>query len=48
MNPGKTYLLRIVNAAFNDELFFSIADHNLTVVDVDAIYVKISVLIPSS
>ena len=48
MNPGKTYLLRIINAAFNDKLFFSIADHNLIVVDVDAIYVRISVLVPSS
>ncbi|XP_014492078.1 laccase-17 [Vigna radiata var. radiata] len=37
---GKTYLLRLINAALNDELFFSIANHTLTVVDVDAIYVK--------
>lgn len=37
---GKTYLLRIVNAALNDELFFAIANHTLTTVDVDAIYVK--------
>ncbi|KAM3217094.1 hypothetical protein P3L10_026537 [Capsicum annuum] len=29
-----------VNAALNDELFFSIANHNLTVVEVDAVYVK--------
>ncbi|OUZ99275.1 Multicopper oxidase [Macleaya cordata] len=40
VNPGKTYLLRLINAALNDELFFSIANHTLTVVDVDAIYVK--------
>ncbi|TYG85060.1 hypothetical protein ES288_A13G022900v1 [Gossypium darwinii] len=40
MKPGKTYLLHLVNAALNDELFFSIANHTLTVVDVDAIYVK--------
>ncbi|KAK7406717.1 hypothetical protein VNO78_08347 [Psophocarpus tetragonolobus] len=40
VEPGKTYLLRIINAALNDELFFAIADHNLTVVEVDAIYTK--------
>ncbi|XP_016488014.2 laccase-4-like [Nicotiana tabacum] len=40
VKPGKTYLLRLVNAALNDELFFSIANHNLTVVEVDAVYVK--------
>ncbi|CAI9783266.1 unnamed protein product [Fraxinus pennsylvanica] len=40
VKPGKSYLLRIINAALNDELFFSIANHTLTVVDVDAIYVK--------
>ncbi|CAA0825351.1 Laccase-2 [Striga hermonthica] len=37
---GKTYLLRLINAALNDELFFRIADHNLTVVEADAVYVK--------
>ena len=40
MLPGKWYLLRLINAALNDELFFSIANHTLTVVDVDASYVK--------
>ncbi|XP_034687413.1 laccase-17-like [Vitis riparia] len=40
VKPNKTYLLRFINAALNDELFFSIANHTLTVVDVDAIYVK--------
>ena len=40
MKAGKTYLLRIINAALNDELFFSIANHTLTVVDADAVYVK--------
>ncbi|KAM4093836.1 hypothetical protein ACB094_06G149100 [Castanea mollissima] len=35
---GKTYLLRIINAAVNDELFFKIAGHNLTIVEVDASY----------
>ncbi|XP_048129881.1 laccase-14-like [Rhodamnia argentea] len=37
---GKTYLLRIVNAVMNAELFFAIADHNLTVVGMDGGYVK--------
>ncbi|XP_073310984.1 laccase-17-like [Primulina huaijiensis] len=40
VQPGKTYLLRMINAALNDELFFSIANHSLTVVDADAVYVK--------
>ncbi|XP_052174376.1 laccase-17-like [Diospyros lotus] len=40
VKPGKTYLLRLINAALNDELFFSIAGHTLKVVEVDAIYVK--------
>ncbi|CDY11215.1 BnaA03g00510D [Brassica napus] len=35
---GKTYLLRIINAALNTHLFFTIADHNVTVVSVDAAY----------
>lgn len=40
MKPGKTYLLRLINAALNDDLFFSIANHTLTVVEADAVYVK--------
>ncbi|XP_047330524.1 laccase-17-like [Impatiens glandulifera] len=40
VKPGKTYLLRIINAALNDELFFAIANHTFTIVDVDAVYVK--------
>ncbi|XP_047334293.1 laccase-17-like [Impatiens glandulifera] len=40
VKPGKTYLLRLINAALNDELFFSIANHTLTIVDADAVYVK--------
>ncbi|KAL3839507.1 hypothetical protein ACJIZ3_024098 [Penstemon smallii] len=40
VKPGKTYLLRLINAALNDELFFSIANHNLTVVEADAVYTK--------
>jgi laccase len=40
VKPGKTYLLRLINAALNNELFFSIANHTLTVVEADAVYVK--------
>ncbi|XP_062095603.1 laccase-17-like [Humulus lupulus] len=40
VKPGKTYLLRLINAALNDELFFSVANHSLTVVEADAVYVK--------
>ncbi|KAF3961026.1 hypothetical protein CMV_014308 [Castanea mollissima] len=40
VEQGKTYLLRIINAALNDELFFAIAGHNLIVVEVDAVYTK--------
>ncbi|XP_019191200.1 PREDICTED: laccase-22-like [Ipomoea nil] len=40
VESGKTYLLRVVNAALNEELFFKIAGHRLRVVEVDATYVK--------
>lgn len=40
VKPGKTYLLRIINAALNQELFFGVADHMLTVVAVDGEYTK--------
>lgn len=40
MESGKTYLLRIVNAAVNEELFFRIAGHNFTIVEVDSTYTK--------
>ncbi|KAL4341879.1 hypothetical protein GQ457_08G001210 [Hibiscus cannabinus] len=40
VKPGKTYLLRLINAALNDELFFRIANHSFTVVEADASYVK--------
>ncbi|XP_028788649.1 laccase-2 [Neltuma alba] len=40
VRAGKTYLLRLINAALNDELFFRIANHSLTVVEADASYVK--------
>lgn len=38
MKQGKTYLLRIINAALNNQLFFKIANHNMKVVAVDAAY----------
>ncbi|GAB4833908.1 hypothetical protein Ancab_032155 [Ancistrocladus abbreviatus] len=37
---GKTYLLRIINAALNNELFFKIANHKMTVVSIDAAYTE--------
>ncbi|CAI0556398.1 unnamed protein product [Linum tenue] len=37
---GKTYLLRLVNAALQDMLFFAIVDHRLTVVGTDGSYTK--------
>lgn len=37
---GKTYLLRIINAIMNEEMFFNVANHNLTVVGTDGAYVK--------
>ena len=37
---GKTYLLRIINAILNEEMFFGIAKHNLTIVGSDGAYVK--------
>lgn len=40
MKPGKKYLIRLINAALNDELFFGIANHSFTVVEADAAYVK--------
>ncbi|KAF2311870.1 hypothetical protein GH714_027073 [Hevea brasiliensis] len=38
--PEKTYLLRVINAALDDDLFFTIANHSFTVVEADANYVK--------
>ncbi|GLJ41052.1 hypothetical protein SUGI_0849900 [Cryptomeria japonica] len=40
VDHGKRYLFRIVNAALNDELFFAIANHSFTVVEIDATYTK--------
>ncbi|KAJ3680757.1 hypothetical protein LUZ60_015246 [Juncus effusus] len=38
VEPGKTYLLRIINAALNNQLFFKIANHSFRIVAVDASY----------
>ncbi|KAH7859478.1 hypothetical protein Vadar_001635 [Vaccinium darrowii] len=38
VKPRKTYLLRIINAALNNQFFFKIGGHNMTVVAVDASY----------
>ncbi|PIA59285.1 hypothetical protein AQUCO_00400287v1 [Aquilegia coerulea] len=40
VDSGKTYMLRVINAALNEELFFKVAGHKLTVVEVDAVYTK--------
>lgn len=40
IDSGETNLLRIINAALNQELFFSVANHKLTVVGADASYTK--------
>ncbi|XP_059626422.1 laccase-3-like [Cornus florida] len=40
VNSGETVLLRIINAALNQQLFFTIANHKLTVVAADALYDK--------
>ena len=37
---NQTYLLRIINAAVNVELFFKVSGHNFTVVAVDASYTE--------
>ncbi|KAI4354614.1 hypothetical protein L6164_003463 [Bauhinia variegata] len=38
VRQGKTYLMRIINSALNNQHFFKIANHNFTVVAVDASY----------
>ncbi|KAK8561709.1 hypothetical protein V6N12_048773 [Hibiscus sabdariffa] len=40
VKQGKTYLLRIINAALDNQLFYKIANHKMTVVAVDACYTK--------
>ncbi|KAK8572176.1 hypothetical protein V6N12_028237 [Hibiscus sabdariffa] len=37
---GKTYLIRLVSALMDEEFFFAIAGHNLTVVGIDGSYLK--------
>ncbi|KMT05369.1 hypothetical protein BVRB_7g175010 [Beta vulgaris subsp. vulgaris] len=40
VEAGETILLRIINAALNQQLFFAIANHQMTVVSADAAYTK--------
>ncbi|KAF3432671.1 hypothetical protein FNV43_RR23773 [Rhamnella rubrinervis] len=40
VDHGKTYLLRLINSAMQDILFFSIANHSVTVVGSDGSYTK--------
>jgi laccase len=40
VESGKTYLLRIISAVMNEEMFFGIAGHSITVVGQDGAYIK--------
>uniref|UniRef100_A0A7N2KVC8 Laccase n=1 Tax=Quercus lobata TaxID=97700 RepID=A0A7N2KVC8_QUELO len=40
VNQGKTYLLRLVNAVVSADMFFAIAQHDLTIVGTDGNYIK--------
>ncbi|XP_054794908.1 laccase-3-like [Prosopis cineraria] len=40
VEAGETILLRIINSALEQELFFSVANHRMTVVGTDATYTK--------
>ncbi|KAI4352811.1 hypothetical protein L6164_007029 [Bauhinia variegata] len=40
VDSGKTYLFRIINSGMNEEHYFGIAKHNLTLVGMDAAYTK--------
>uniref|UniRef100_M4DKI0 Laccase n=1 Tax=Brassica campestris TaxID=3711 RepID=M4DKI0_BRACM len=40
INVGETILLRVINAALNQPLFFTVANHKFTVVGADASYLK--------
>ncbi|XP_057548727.1 laccase-3-like [Amaranthus tricolor] len=40
IQAGETILLRLINAALNQQLFFSIANHQMTIVEADAAYNK--------
>ncbi|XP_047328827.1 laccase-12-like [Impatiens glandulifera] len=40
INSGETNMLRVINAAMNQQLFFTVANHKLVVVGADASYLK--------
>ncbi|XP_044507756.1 laccase-12-like [Mangifera indica] len=40
IDSGETNLLRVINSALNQQLFFAIANHQFTVVGADASYIK--------
>lgn len=40
VNRGETVLLRVINSALNQQLFFTVANHRLTVVEADGAYKK--------
>ncbi|KAI6686281.1 hypothetical protein NL676_032194 [Syzygium grande] len=40
VDPNKTYLLRIISAIMNEEMFFGIANHTLTLVGMDGAYLE--------
>nr|GMC65670.1 laccase-12-like [Ipomoea batatas] len=40
VEPGETVLLRVINAALNQQHFFSVANHSMRVVGADASYLK--------
>ncbi|KAK1600777.1 hypothetical protein QYE76_017988 [Lolium multiflorum] len=40
VEPGKTYMLRLANAALSNEYYFKVAGHRLTVVGSDANYLR--------
>ncbi|CAL5343697.1 unnamed protein product [Camellia sinensis] len=40
VDSGETNLIRVINSALNQQLFFTIANHKLTVVGADAAYLK--------
>ncbi|KAF3944131.1 hypothetical protein CMV_029372 [Castanea mollissima] len=40
VDQGKTYLLHLVNAIVAADMFFAVAQHNLTIVGTDAHYIK--------
>lgn len=40
VEQGRTYLLQIINAAMDEQLFFSIAQHRMTLVGIDGSYTK--------